>query len=67
MWLPKPVYEGVPYFLIAVGILFVTLVLKRYEYAPTLFIWLLGMLCIMAGILLILTRVIVRRRNSGPD
>ncbi len=67
MWLPKPVYEGVPYFLIAVGILFVTLVLRRYEYAPTLLIWLLGMLCIMAGAFLLLIRLIIRRKKSDSS
>ena len=64
MWLPKPIYESVPYFLIAVGILFVTLVLRRYEYAPTLFIWLLGVLCILAGILLLAFRVIMRQSKK---
>jgi len=67
MWLPKPIYEGVPYFLIAVGVLFVALVLNRYEYAPTLFIWLLGVLCILAGVLLLAARVLIRRHRSDSD
>lgn len=66
MYLPKPIYEGLPYFLVAVGTVFVTLVLHRYEYAPILFTWLLGMLCIIAGLLLIGIRFVVRRRNSRP-
>ena len=67
MRLPKLIYEAIPYFLIAVGILFVTLVLNRYEYAPTLFIWLLGLLCILAGVLLFAIRLVYRMRNSGDD
>ena len=67
MWLPKPVYEGLPYFLVAVGILFVTLVLQRYEHAPTLFIWLLGVLCILAGVLLFATRLVIRHNKPESD
>ena len=65
MRLPKPIYEVLPYFLVAVGVLFITLVLKRYEYAPTLSIWLLGLFCILAGVALFLIRLIYRRQHSG--
>lgn len=65
--LPKPIYEAVPFFLVGVGFLFVTLVLKRYEYAPTLFIWLLGVLCIMAGVLLFAVRLVMRLRRRAED
>ncbi|RLA23384.1 MAG: hypothetical protein DRQ63_11745 [Gammaproteobacteria bacterium] len=61
MRLPKPIYEIVPYFLVAVGSLFIVLVLKQYEYAPMLFIWFLGLFCIIAGLGLIVTRFISRR------
>jgi hypothetical protein len=61
MRLPKLVYEIVPYFLVAVGSLFIVLVLNQYRYAPMLFIWLLGLFCIIAGLGLIVTRFIARR------
>ena len=72
MRLPKPIYEGVPFFLVGVGILFITLVLNRYEYAPTLFIWLVGILCILAGVVLFTIRMIYRinrraEENYEPD
>jgi hypothetical protein len=69
MHLPKPIYEIVPYFLVAVGSLFIVLVLRQYRYAPMLFIWLLGLFCIIAGLGLIITRFIARRsrRDSADD
>ncbi len=60
MRLPKPLYEILPYFLVAIGGLFIYLVLRQYEYAPTLFIWLLGMFCVLGGVSLIVTRWIYR-------
>ena len=65
MRLPKPIYEGMPFFLVGVGILFVTLVLNRYEYAPTLFIWLVGIFCILGGVLLFAIRMIYRIRSRA--
>jgi len=62
--LPKLIYEILPYFLVAVGILFVTLAVIQYEYAPTLFIFLVGMLCISGGSFMVLMRVISRREKS---
>lgn len=50
-----------------VGILFVTLVLNRYEYAPTLFIWLVGILCILAGAVILAIRMIYRFRSRAED
>ena len=67
MRLPKPLYEALPYFLVAIGVLFITLVLNGYEYAPTLSIWLLGLFCIIAGVALFLTRVRYRRQHSDDD
>lgn len=67
MRLPKPIYEGMPFFLVGVGILFITLVLNRYEYAPTLFIWLVGILCILAGVLIFTVRMIYRIRNRAEE
>ncbi len=61
MRLPTPLYESVPYFLVAVGSLFIVLVLRQYQYAPMLFTWLLGLFCIIAGLALIVIRFIVRR------
>jgi len=65
--LPKPIYEALPFFLIGVGILFVTLVLNRYEYAPTLLIWLLGLFCILGGTLLLTIRLIYRIKSKTED
>jgi predicted branched-subunit amino acid permease len=62
--LPKPLYEALPYFLVAMGILFITLVMKRYEYAPTLFIWLLGLFCVIAGAVLFSVRLIFRMQHA---
>ena len=67
MRLPKPIYEGLPYFLVAIGVLFITLVLTGYEYAPTLSIWLLGLFCIIAGAALFVTRLNYRRQHSDDD
>jgi hypothetical protein len=65
--LPKPIYEAVPFFLVGVGILFITLVVKRYEYAPTMFIWLVGIFCILGGILLFAVRIIYRIRSRVEE
>ncbi len=67
MRLPKPIYEVIPYFLVAVGILFVTLVVLQYEYAPTLFVFVVGWLCIFGGSFVLLVRVISRREKSSTD
>jgi len=65
--LPKPIYEGLPFFLVGVGILFITLVLNRYEYAPTLFIWLVGIFCILAGVFIFAIRMIYRIRIRAEE
>ena len=65
MRLPKPIYEGLPFFLVAIGVLFIALVLRGYEYAPTLWIWLLGMFCVLAGAALLVIRVLYRRQHSA--
>lgn len=67
MRLPKPIYEALPFFLIGVGILFVTLVVNRYEYAPTLLIWLIGIFCILGGIFLLVIRLIYRIKSKSAD
>jgi len=65
--LPKPIYEALPFFLVGAGILFITLVVNRYEYAPTMFIWLVGIFCILGGILLFAIRIIYRIRIRSED
>ena len=60
MRLPKPIYETLPFVLIGIGALFIYLVLRRYEYAPTLFIWLLGIFCILGGVTMLVTRALHR-------
>ena len=67
MRLPKPIYEALPFFLIGAGILFITLVVNRYEYAPTMFIWLVGIFCILGGILLFTIRMIYRIKSRSED
>ena len=67
MRLPKPIYEGLPYFLVAIGALFITLVFTGYEYAPTLSIWLLGLFCVIAGVALFVARLSYRRQHSNDD
>lgn len=67
MRLPKPIYEAMPFFLVGVGALFVVLAINRYEYAPTLIVMLLGILCIMGGLLLLAVRLIYRIRSSTKD
>ncbi len=67
MKLPKPIYEALPFFLVGAGILFITLVVNRYEYAPTMFIWLVGIFCMMGGILLFAVRLIYRIRSRAQD
>jgi uncharacterized membrane protein HdeD (DUF308 family) len=70
MRLPRSIYEIVPYFLIGIGAVFIYLVLRQYEYAPTLFIWLLGIFCIIAGIAMIVIRSMHRyaaKSNAQAD
>ncbi len=47
-----------PFFLVASGALFITLALKRYEYVPTVLTWLVGIFCILGGLLLLTIRLI---------
>ena len=65
--LPKPIYEALPFFLVAVGVVFIMLALRRYEYAPTLVILLLGIFCVFAGILLLAIRIVYRIRSSAEE
>lgn len=67
MRLPKPIYEALPYFLVGVGALFVFLAVRRYEYAPTLLTWLLGIFCISSGTLIIAVRLIYRIRSEAES
>ena len=67
MRLPKPLYEALPFFVVAAGGLFIFLAMKRYEYAPTLLTWLLGIFCTSAGILLLVIRLVYRIRSNDAD
>lgn len=67
MRLPKPIYEALPYFLVGAGVLFITLVVNRYEYAPTMLIWLVGIFCILCGILIFTVRMIYRMRSRVEE
>ena len=65
MWLPKPIYEAVPFFLIGIGVLFISLVLNRYEYAHVLWFMLLGFICILGGVIILGVRIIYRVSRAG--
>ena len=67
MKLPRPIYEALPFFLVGVGILFISLVLNWYEYAPTLFIWLLGIFCILGGLALFAVRLVFRIKHRAEQ
>ena len=67
MRLPKPIYEALPFFLVAAGVLFITLAVNRYEYAPTMLIWLVGIFCVLGGILILAVRRIYRIRSRVEE
>ena len=67
MRLPKPIYESLPFFLIGVGIFLIALVLNRYEHAPTLAAWLLGLTAIIAGALMLAARIYARILRARED
>ncbi len=65
--LPKPLYEALPFFLLGAGTLLITLAVNRYEYAPTLLTWLVGIFCALAGVLILAVRLIYRIRSRSLD
>lgn len=67
MRLPKPIYEALPFFLVGSGALFITLALKRYEYVPTLLTWLIGIFCVLGGLLLLTVRLIYRIKSRTEE
>ena len=67
MRLPKPIYEAMPFFLVGSGVLFITLALKRYEYVPTVLTWLVGIFCILGGLLLLTIRLIYRIKSRAEE
>ena len=67
MWLPKPVYENLPFLLIGLSVIFITLVLNRYEYAHVLWFMLLGFLCIFAGVITLGVRIIYRLKKANSE
>ena len=67
MRLPKPIYEAIPFFLVGSGALFITLALKRYEYVPTVLTWLVGIFCILGGLLLLTIRLIYRIKSRAEE
>ncbi len=67
MRLPKPIYEAMPFFLVGSGALFITLALKRYEYVPTVLTWLVGIFCILGGLLLLTIRLIYRIKSRAEE
>ena len=67
MRLPKPLYESMPFILIGTGIVFLSLVLNRYEYAPTLMTWFTGLACIICGLVVLGARIYSRRQRVSND
>ncbi len=67
MRLPKPLYEALPFFLLGVGTLLITLAVNRYEYAPTLLTWLVGIFCLLGGALILTVRLIYRFRTRAKE
>ena len=67
MRLPKPIYEALPFFLVGSGVLFITLALKRYEYVPTLLAWLIGIFCVLGGLLVLTIRLIYRIKSRTEE
>jgi len=65
--LPKPIYETLPFFLIGVGTFLIALVLNRYEHAPTLAAWLLGLTAVVVGALMLAARIYSRVYNARED
>ncbi len=56
-----------PFFLLGSGALFITLALKRYEYMPTVLAWLVGIFCILGGLLLLTIRLIYRIKRRTEE
>ncbi len=67
MRLPKPIYEAMPFFLVGSGALFITLALKRYEYVPTVLTWLVGIFCVLGGLVLLTIRFIFRINSRTEE
>jgi hypothetical protein len=47
--------------------LFIALAVNRYEYAPTLLTWLVGIFSALAGVLIISVRLIYRIRSRAAE
>lgn len=65
--LPKPLYEALPFFLLGAGTLLIMLAVNHYEYAPTLLTWLVGIFCVLAGLLILSVRLIYRIRSRPEE
>ncbi len=67
MWVSKPIYEGLPYFYLVVGI--VTLAASMYVnhwYWPTIS-FVTGLFCLVAGLVILLKRRDARAKvRRGP-
>ena len=62
MWLAKPIYESLPYFYLVVGaIALAASMYVDHDYWPTIS-FVLGLLCLVAGIV-----VLLKRRDARID
>lgn len=66
MWIPKPVYESVPYFYMAAGVCsLIASVYLNFSYWPTL-CFAVGISCLVAGVVVLLRRRDFRK-STRPD
>ena len=67
MWLSKPVYESIPYFYIAAGLISLAASLYLdYSFWPTL-CFSVGIACIVAGLVVFLRRRDYRRNHRADQ
>lgn len=67
MWVSKPVYESIPYVYLVAGVsLMLMSVYLNYWYWPTICL-VLGVACLVAGLVIWLRRRDYRRRQESLD
>ena len=68
MWLPKPLYEAIPYFYLVAGLLFVAgaSLMMYWRSDSTLFI-VFSIVCLASGIFVFLQRRKFRQKDEAPS
>ena len=66
MWLPKPLYEAIPYFYIVAGLLFVAgaSLMMYWRWDSTLF-FIFSIICLVSGIFIFLQRRKFRKTSEA--